>query len=122
MISSLYSKIKFMSLCSISCLGTLCFMSCENDLKDIDRMANIKVEENVNISKDVTVTYSDSAIVKAQLTAAELREYPDSLGIYEFKKGFSGNVIEYVGEFELEVTWFNKVYKFLRKVKSLMRR
>ena len=43
-------------------------------------------------------------------------------GIYEFKKGFSGNVIEYVGEFELEVTSFNKFYKVLRKIKELLRR
>lgn len=42
-------------------------------------------------------------------------------GIYEFKKGFSGNVIEYIGEFELEVTGFNKVYKILRKIKNIFR-
>lgn len=43
-------------------------------------------------------------------------------GIYEFKKGFSGNVIEYVGEFELEITSFNKYYKALKKIKGLLRR
>ena len=43
-------------------------------------------------------------------------------GIYEFKKGFGGNVIEYVGEFELEVVAFNRFYKFLRKVKNMIRR
>lgn len=37
-------------------------------------------------------------------------------GIYEFKKGFNGNVIELVGQFELPVTKFYFVYQFLKKV------
>src|SRR5690606_33032360 len=32
-------------------------------------------------------SYSDSARVKAELTAPELREYPDSIAMYEFQKG-----------------------------------
>lgn len=43
-------------------------------------------------------------------------------GIYEFKKGFSGNVIEYIGEFELEITSFNKIYKLLRKIKHIIKK
>ena len=43
-------------------------------------------------------------------------------GIYEFKKGFGGNVIEYVGEFDLEITNFNKIYKLLKKIKHLMKK
>lgn len=43
-------------------------------------------------------------------------------GIYEFKKGFGGNVIELIGEFDLEVGSFNKIYQFLRKIKGLLRR
>lgn len=43
-------------------------------------------------------------------------------GIYEFKKGFGGNVIEYIGEFELEVTKFNRFYKLLKKLKHLIRK
>jgi len=68
-------------------LGATLFWACENDLRDVEKIANIQQEENVNVSKDVTVTYSDSAVVKAELTAPELREYPDSIGFYEFKKG-----------------------------------
>lgn len=41
-------------------------------------------------------------------------------GIYEFKKGFGGNVIEYIGEFELELSSFNKFYKILKKIKRLL--
>lgn len=68
-------------------LGTILFMACENDLRDVEKIANIQQEENVNVSTDVTVIYSDSASVKAELTSAELREYPDSIGMYEFEKG-----------------------------------
>ncbi len=76
-----------MPLVMLCLTGAFLFFSCENDLKDVEKIANIKAEENVNISKHVTVIYSDSAIVKAELTAPELREYPDSTGMYEFKKG-----------------------------------
>ncbi|MEG1987338.1 MAG: peptidoglycan bridge formation glycyltransferase FemA/FemB family protein [Bacilli bacterium] len=44
------------------------------------------------------------------------RENNPLYGVYEFKKGFSGNVIEYIGQFTLEVTWFNKVYNLVKKV------
>lgn len=43
-------------------------------------------------------------------------------GIYEFKKGFNGNVIEYIGQFELKVSGFYIVYKFLKGLKRLIRR
>lgn len=40
-------------------------------------------------------------------------------GIYEFKKGFNGNVIEYIGQFELKISGFYTVYKLLKRIKSL---
>ncbi|QBQ40048.1 LPS export ABC transporter periplasmic protein LptC [Sphingobacterium psychroaquaticum] len=84
----LCSKIKTsMPLSVFYAVGALLFFSCENDLKEVDRIANIKAEENVNISKHVNVIYSDSAVVKAELTGPELREYPDSTGKFEFRKG-----------------------------------
>ncbi len=43
-------------------------------------------------------------------------------GIYEFKKGFGGNVIELIGEFDLEISSFNQFYQFLRKIKRFLRR
>ncbi|MVZ64822.1 LPS export ABC transporter periplasmic protein LptC [Sphingobacterium sp. DK4209] len=76
---------------TIILLGAILSFACENDLKDIDRIANIKKEEAVDISKHVTVIYSDSARVKAELTAPEMRVYHDTTnrnqGDYEFKKG-----------------------------------
>jgi len=68
-------------------LGMFLLFSCENSMKDIEKVANIQEEENVNISRDVTVVYSDSAVVKAELKSPELREYPDSVGFFEFQKG-----------------------------------
>lgn len=43
-------------------------------------------------------------------------------GVYEFKRGFGGNVIEYIGEFTLPVTSFNKFYNFMRRIKRTIKR
>jgi len=43
-------------------------------------------------------------------------------GIYEFKKGFNGNVIELVGQFDLPVTKFYFLYQFLRKVRDKIKK
>lgn len=43
-------------------------------------------------------------------------------GIYEFKKGFDGNVIEYIGEFKLKVSGFYSIYKFLKKIKGIIKK
>src|SRR5690606_5240609 len=69
------------------CLGAMLLIACENDLRDVEKFANIQQEENVNIYKEVTVIYSDSDTIKEELTAPELREYPDSIAMYEFQKG-----------------------------------
>ena len=43
-------------------------------------------------------------------------------GIYEFKKGFNGNVVEYIGEFTLPVTATYKTFKTLRKIKRIIKK
>lgn len=68
-------------------LSTFFFTSCVNDIKEIERIANIQEEEAVDISKDVVIVYSDSARVKAELSAPEMRIYHDSTGNYEFQQG-----------------------------------
>ncbi len=67
--------------------GILYLCSCENDMKDIDDIENIQKEEAVDISRDVRIIFSDSAVVKAELSGPELRIYHDSTGNYEFQKG-----------------------------------
>lgn len=56
-------------------------------MRDIDRIASIPEEEAVDISSNVTVTYSDSAKVKAVMTAPEMRVSHDSTDNSEFQKG-----------------------------------
>ncbi len=68
-------------------LGALLITACETDLKEVDRIAAIQAEEPVDISLGITVVYSDSAVVKAQMTAPEMRHYNIEEPYYEFQKG-----------------------------------
>ena len=43
-------------------------------------------------------------------------------GIYEFKRGFNGNVVEYIGEFTLGIGVTYKLFNFLKKVKKTIKR
>ena len=43
-------------------------------------------------------------------------------GIYEFKKGFNGNVVELVGQFSLKISGFYNVYKLLKKIKNKIKK
>lgn len=43
-------------------------------------------------------------------------------GIYEFKKGFNGNVIELIGQFDLKITNFYSVYKILKKIRDTIKK
>ncbi len=86
-----YNIIKQISLFCIALIGILLFVSCENDLNEVNKIEHIEAEEAVDISKDVKIIYSDSARVKAQLTGPEMRIYHDTSGNrnsnYEFQKG-----------------------------------
>lgn len=42
-------------------------------------------------------------------------------GIYEFKRGFNGNVVELIGQFSLKVTYFYDIYNMLRKIKHKLK-
>lgn len=43
-------------------------------------------------------------------------------GIYEFKKGFNGNVVELVGQFEKTISSFGTIYNYAKKVKNTIKR
>ena len=43
-------------------------------------------------------------------------------GIYEFKKGFNGNVVEYIGEFTLPIGNTYKVFTKLKKIKKIIKK
>lgn len=71
----------------IIAIGILSLCSCENDLSEVNKIENIEQEEAVDIYHDVRIVYSDSTIVKAEVSGPELRIYHDSTGNYEFQKG-----------------------------------
>lgn len=43
-------------------------------------------------------------------------------GIYEFKKGFNGNVVELVGQFEKQISPFGYVYNFAKNLKKILKK
>ena len=54
----------------------------------------------------------------------------ENYGVYEFKKGFGGYVVEYIGEFDLIINKFYynmfqiayKTYRFIKKIRSKIHR
>lgn len=61
--------------------------SCENDLKEVERISSQKIEEPVDVSYGVTIVYSDSSIVKAKMTSPELKHFNTEDPYYEFPLG-----------------------------------
>lgn len=49
---------------------------------------------------------------------ANINEHPKDYGIYEFKRGFNGIVEELIGEFELPITWYYYLMKFIHKIRK----
>ena len=73
------------SLC-IMC-AVLILTSCENDLKDVERISNRSVAIPVDKSFGVEIIYSDSAKVKARMLTPELHHYNTEKPYYEMPKG-----------------------------------
>lgn len=65
-------------------------IACEPDLQEVNRIANIEAEKPVDISKGVTIIFSDSAIVKAKIVADEMHQYREvEKPYFEFPKGIT---------------------------------
>lgn len=47
-----------------------------------------------------------------------INTHPKDYGIYEFKKGFNGNVEELIGEYELPISWYYKIFNIMHKIKK----
>lgn len=43
-------------------------------------------------------------------------------GMYEFKKGFNGNVVELVGQFEIKTGFMYHIYKIGKKIKNIIKK
>ncbi|WP_207533794.1 LPS export ABC transporter periplasmic protein LptC [Desertivirga arenae] len=73
----------------IACIFSLLLLSaCENDLKDVERIASNKTSVPVDKSSGVTIIYSDSAVVKGKLITPELNNYTEQKR-YEMPKGLT---------------------------------
>lgn len=48
-----------------------------------------------------------------------INKHPDNYGIYEFKKGFNGIVEELIGEYELPISIYYYLFKFINKLKEV---
>ena len=48
-----------------------------------------------------------------------INNHPDNYGIYEFKKGFNGYVEELIGEYELPISTYYYLDKFIHKLKEV---
>lgn len=49
---------------------------------------------------------------------ANINTHPKDYGIYEFKRGFNGYVEELIGEFELPISTYYYLIKFIRKIRK----
>ncbi len=91
--------------------------ACETDLKEVDRIAAIQAEEPVDISLGITVVYSDSALVKAKMTAPEMRHYNVEEPYYEFQKGIT---IVFYDENRVETQRITSDYAIQKEVQELI--
>lgn len=71
---------------TLFCL-TAMLVSCENDLREVERMAAQKNVVPMDRSTGVELIYSDAAIVKAKLITPELLHFKTQKPYYEMKKG-----------------------------------
>lgn len=98
-------------------MGIILLGACETDLKEVDRIAAIQAEEPVDISLGVTVIYSDSALVKAQMTAPEMRRYNVEEPYYEFQKGVT---IVFYDENSVETQRITSDYAIQKEAEELI--
>lgn len=75
-------------VCTAAILAASVWLSsCENTLKEIERVASYKTTIPVDRSTGVELIYSNDAIVKAKLFTPELLHYNTAKPYYEMKKG-----------------------------------
>lgn len=111
-------RIYGITILRIACIGYIGLLvaACETDLKEVDRIAAIQAEEPVDISKGVTVIYSDSAFVKAKMIAPEMRHYNVEEPYYEFPKGVT---IIFYDEKGIETQRITSDYAIQKEVEEL---
>lgn len=48
-----------------------------------------------------------------------INTHPENYGVYEFKRGFGGKVIQLIGEFEMPLSYKYSILRAIRKIKKL---
>jgi|SRR5690606_18060648 len=115
MMGKLGKNTRYVGMCAIA--GVALLAACETDLKEVDRIAAIQAEEPVDISLNVTVVYSDSALVKARMTAPEMRRYNVEEPYYEFQKGVT---IVFYDENRIETQRITSDYAIQKEAEELI--
>lgn len=64
-----------------------CLTSCENDLRDVEKVSSKRLAVPVDKSTGVELIYSDSAVVKAKMITPELLHFKTDSPYYEMNKG-----------------------------------
>ena len=95
-------KAPLISFCIICCAFLL--ISCENDLKDVERISARNASIPVDKSYGVEIIYSDSAKVKARMLTPELHHYNTDKPYYEMPKGVTLIVLDENQEEKSRVT------------------
>jgi LPS export ABC transporter protein LptC len=111
----------------ISCLpagkaGALFFLclflfSCENDLRDVEKLSSQQTEIPVDKSTGVTVIYSDSAKVKAKMITPELLQYKTDKPYTEMKKGVT---VVFYDQYQQESSTIRADYAIRRERESIV--
>ena len=82
-----YKNLFIGRLLPMGLFALLLLSACENDLKEVERISNQKIEDPVDVSYGVKVIYSDSSVVKAQLTTPKMLHFNTKDPYYEFPEG-----------------------------------
>jgi len=70
-------------------LGCLVLISCENDLKDIEKISSRSTKISADTSKGVEIIFSDSAVVKGKLITPLLLHYNTANPYNEMPQGLT---------------------------------
>jgi LPS export ABC transporter protein LptC len=103
----------FLGILAISCL----IASCENDLKDVEEISSQKLAVQIERSENVEVIYSDSAVVKAKLTAPVVLHYKTADPYYEMPKGI---LVIFFDENQQETGRTTADYAIRRELKKIV--
>jgi hypothetical protein len=96
----LWRKFSVWAIAGISVI----FASCENDLKEVERVSSKTASIPVDRSKEVEIILSDSAIVKGKMLAPVLNHYKTAKPYFEMPKGVTLILLDSTGKEKSRVT------------------